>query len=169
MVTSHHKKHWSHNWLSMIHDGVNDEPTRWYVQTGIKIVIMVSDFNSTLSRIENNNMDQFRYTQHLVLFGPIRDDDDDDPQVTDHTLQSITEHCYQLQLLSLSNCHWESWRQKVCRKRQKWQKRRIFLPFHHCTTEILSSLSKTIKNWICRLSVLSLLTITLTWVKFKLR
>ena len=23
--------------------------------------------------------------------------------------------------------HWESWRQKVCRKRQKWQKRRIFL------------------------------------------
>ena len=77
---------------------------------------MVSDFNSTPSRIENNNVNQFRYTQHLVLFGPIKehlvlfgpikddDDDDDGPQITDHTLQLITEHCYQLQSLSLSDC-----------------------------------------------------------------
>ena len=64
--------------------------------------------------------------------------------------------------------HWESSRQKVCRKRQKWQKRRIFLAFLYCTTVILSTLPKTTKNWVCRLSVLSLLTITLTWVKLNL-
>ena len=40
----------------------------------IKIMIMVSDFNFTPSSIENDYKDQFRYTQHLVMRGPIRDD-----------------------------------------------------------------------------------------------
>ena len=54
--------------------------------------------------------------------------------------------------------HWETWRQKVCRKRQKWQKRSILLTSHYGTTVILSTLSKMATNQICRLSFLSLLT-----------
>ena len=79
--------------------------------------------------IENDYVDQFRYTQHVVMRGHIRGDDmvkfiishclyllsidisefhDDESSsiLTDHTLQSIAEHCTGLQSLSLSDC-WE--------------------------------------------------------------
>jgi hypothetical protein len=100
------------------------------------ILIMVSDFNVTPSSIENHYIDQFRYTQHVVMRGPIRDDmaifiishcpcllsidiskkkygiflaslnsEHYYPNITDHTLQSISEHCTGLQSLSLERCH----------------------------------------------------------------
>jgi len=75
----------------------------------------------------NDYKDQFRYTQHVVMRGPIRDDmaifiisncpcllsfdisalkgfSSLYPQVTDHTLQSIAEHCTCLQSLSFRDC-----------------------------------------------------------------
>ena len=91
----------------------------------IKMLIMVSDFNLTPSSIENYYVDQFRYTQHVFMRGPIRDDmaifiishcpclisiDIGDnsrffpPHVTDRTLQSIAERCTRLQSLSLRSC-----------------------------------------------------------------
>ena len=89
----------------------------------IKMKFVVSDFNLTPSSIDNDYMDQFRYTQHVFMRGPIRDDMaifiishspcllsivighySFIPQVTDHTLQSIAEHCTGLQSLSLSLC-----------------------------------------------------------------
>jgi len=91
-----------------------------------KMLIVVPDFNLTPSSIENDYIDQFRYTQHVFMEGLIRDDmaifiishcpcliSIDigksilffSPQVTDHTLQSIAEHCTGLQSLSLSWCH----------------------------------------------------------------
>jgi hypothetical protein len=85
------------------------------------------DINFT-STIEKEYLDQFRYTQHLVMRGPIRDDttiliisscpcllsidisrtDNDEfsfyPQITDHTLQLIAENCTGLLSLSLRDC-----------------------------------------------------------------
>jgi hypothetical protein len=75
----------------------------------------------------NDYKDQIRYTQHVVMRGPIRDDmaifiishcpcllsfdisalkgfSSLYPQVTDHTLQSIGEHCTCQQSLSLRDC-----------------------------------------------------------------
>jgi hypothetical protein len=90
-----------------------------------KMLIVVSDFNLTPSSIENDYVDQFRYTQHVVLRGSIKDDmamfiishcpfllsidigdyEGPDPLVTDHTLQSIAKHCSgRLQSLSLICC-----------------------------------------------------------------
>ena len=82
----------------------------------IKMKIVVSDFNSTVSNLEKDYVDQFRYTQHVVMRGAIRDDmaifilshcscllsidtlQTDNrissfPRITDHTLQSMAEHC----------------------------------------------------------------------------
>ncbi len=89
----------------------------------IKMLFVVSDYSLTPSSIENNYVDQFRYTQHIVMRGSIIDDmaifiishcpcllsidisgDDYDPQITDRTLQSIAEHCTGLQSLTLSCC-----------------------------------------------------------------
>ena len=95
----------------------------------INMMIVVSDFYSTVSNLENDYVDQFRYTQHIVMRGAIIDDmsifilshspcllsidistiDYDHvvsfPQITDLTLQSIAEHCTgRLQSLSLSWC-----------------------------------------------------------------
>jgi len=81
----------------------------------------------TPSSIENNYVDQFKYTQHVVMEGSLLRDNiaifiishspclksivisgdnvfDYNPEVTDDTLQSIAEHCTGLQSLSLSNC-----------------------------------------------------------------
>ena len=83
--------------------------------------------NFNVVDMENNYDDQFRYTQHVVMRGPIRDDmsifiishcpcllsfdisalrgfSSLYPQVTDHTLQSIAEHCTCLQSLSFRDC-----------------------------------------------------------------
>ena len=82
------------------------------------------DDSHNLVVMENEYVDQFRYTQHIVMRGFIRDDmaifiishcpcllsidigdyNRPDPQVTDHTLQSIAEHCTGLESLSLSDC-----------------------------------------------------------------
>jgi len=90
----------------------------------IKMLCVESKFYSTLSSIQNYYMDQFRYTQHVVMRGAIYDDmaifiishcpclisiDIGDCkvsslQITDRTLQSIAEHCTGLQSLSLSWC-----------------------------------------------------------------
>jgi len=89
----------------------------------IKMLFVVSYFNLTPSSIENDYVDQFRYTQNVVMRGAMRDnmsifiishslcmlsinisDHLSDPQVSDHTLQSIAEHCTGLQSLSLSWC-----------------------------------------------------------------
>jgi len=90
--------------------------------------IVSSDFYLHPSSIENDYVDQFRYTQHVVLKRSIVDDmaifiishcpcllsigisgieydfSSLYPQVTDHTLQTIAEHCTGLQSLSLSDC-----------------------------------------------------------------
>jgi F-box/leucine-rich repeat protein 2/20 len=87
------------------------------------MMIMVHNLNLTSSSIDNDYVDQFRYTQHVVMRGPIIDDmaifiishcpcllsidiidNSRSHQVTDHTLQSIAEHCTRLQSLSLSDC-----------------------------------------------------------------
>jgi hypothetical protein len=83
--------------------------------------------NFNVVDMENNYDDQFRYTQHVVMRGPIRDDmaifiishcpcllsfdisalrgfSSLYPQVTDLTLQLIAEYCTGLQSLSLSCC-----------------------------------------------------------------
>ena len=90
----------------------------------ISMKILVSGFYSTVSNLENDYDDQFRYTQHVVMRGPIRDDMtifiishclcllsinigdyvQPDPQITDHTLQSIAEYCTGLQSLTLNRC-----------------------------------------------------------------
>ena len=91
----------------------------------IKMDLLFKDENSFSSHMENDYVDQFRYTQYVIMRGPIRDDmaifiishcpcllsiDIGDykqpyPQITDHTLQSIAEHCTGLQSLSLSMCY----------------------------------------------------------------
>ena len=93
----------------------------------INMMILVSGFYSTVSDLEKDYVDQFRYTRHVVMRGPIRDDmaifiishclcllsidiSQTDyrvssfPRVTDHTLQLIAEHCTGLQSLSLNYC-----------------------------------------------------------------
>jgi hypothetical protein len=90
----------------------------------VKTKIVVPNFYSSPSFIENDYVDQFQYTQHVVMSGPIRDDiaifiishcpcllsiDIGDtlqssPQITDRTLHSIAEHFTNLQSLSLSCC-----------------------------------------------------------------
>jgi len=72
----------------------------------IKMLFVVSDINLTPYNIENNYVDQFRYTQQVFMKGPIRDDNaiDISCDITEHTLQSISEYCTGLQSLSLSCC-----------------------------------------------------------------
>jgi len=89
----------------------------------IKMLFVVSNFNLTPSSIENEYVDQFRYTQHIVMRGKIRDNmaifiithcpcllsidisaDYNGNQITDYTLQSIAEHCTGLQSISLKRC-----------------------------------------------------------------
>jgi hypothetical protein len=90
----------------------------------IKMLIVVPDFYLTPFGMENDNVDQFKYTQYLFMSGTIRDDmaifiishcpcllsiDINSYchryELTDHTLKSIAEHCTeQLQSLSLRNC-----------------------------------------------------------------
>jgi len=75
---------------------------------------------------ENNYVDQFRYTQHVISIGDLRDDMAmfiishcpcllsidignrafywTSINITDHILQSIAEHCSRLQSLSLRSC-----------------------------------------------------------------
>ena len=72
----------------------------------INILIEKSHYSLTLSSIENDYMNQFRYTQHVVMRGPIRNIFDISRDITDHTLQSIAEHCTGLQSLSLSCCRY---------------------------------------------------------------
>ena len=82
--------------------------------------------SNSISSTENDYVDQFRYTQHVILKGPTRDDmaifiishcpcllsivigDYLQPslQITDHTLQSIAEHRTGLQSLTLSDCRY---------------------------------------------------------------
>ena len=80
------------------------------------------------SSIENDYMDQFRYTQQVVMRKPMRDDmaifiishcpcllsieisesigySLHVPKVTDLTLQSIAEYCTRLQSLDLDHCY----------------------------------------------------------------
>ena len=88
----------------------------------MKINLDFEDNGAFSYSIENNYIDRFRYTQHIVLRGNIRDDMavfiiSHCPclfsidilayypyKVTDHTLQSIAEHCTGLQSLSLRHC-----------------------------------------------------------------
>jgi hypothetical protein len=74
----------------------------------IKMLFVSSDFNVTPSSIQNNYDDQFRYTQHVVMRGAIRGNMafNISRDITDHTLQSISEHCTGLQSLSLSCCRY---------------------------------------------------------------
>ena len=74
----------------------------------IKMLFVVSNFNLTPSSIDNDYVDQFRYTQHVVMRGPIRGNMafNISRDITDHTLQSISEHCIGLQSLSLSCCRY---------------------------------------------------------------
>ena len=87
----------------------------------INMYLRFEDDTSFSSYIENDYVDQFRYTQYLVMRGCVRDDmaifiishcpcllsiDISTGSITDHTLQSIAEHCTgQLQSLSLFWCH----------------------------------------------------------------
>jgi len=100
----------------------------------MKMLIAASGFYSSLLSIENDYIDQFRYTQHVKMRGPMRDDmaifiishcpcllsidfsksfviAESDfrvltfPKITCHTLQSISEHCTKLQSLSLNDCN----------------------------------------------------------------
>jgi len=90
----------------------------------VKIKIVVPNFYSSPSTIENDYIDQFRYTQHVVMRGSITDDiaifiishcpcllsmvigdqEQSLPQVTDRTLESIADHCTGLQSLYFSWC-----------------------------------------------------------------
>ena len=89
----------------------------------IKMLLVVSDFYLTPFGMENNYVDQFKYTQYLVMSGTIRDDmaiftishcpcllsiDINSYcygiELTDHTLKSIAEHCTVLQSILLRDC-----------------------------------------------------------------
>jgi len=97
----------------------------------IEMQIQVSVIHSTsamsIRKLKNDYVDQFRYTQYVVLRGPILDDmaifivshcpslllmniiddrerEQSNPQITDHTLHSIAEYCTGLQTLSFSCC-----------------------------------------------------------------
>jgi hypothetical protein len=103
---------------------------KWLGMRQIYLIKMYLDFEDDhdiiSSSIANGYIDQFRFTQHLILRGRIRDDmvifiishcpcllsihisksiDISSKQfITDHTLQSIAEHCTGLQSLTLNNC-----------------------------------------------------------------
>ena len=72
----------------------------------INILIEQSDYSLTPSSIENDYVDQFRYTQHVDMRGRIRYIFDISRDITDHTLQSIADHCTGLQSLSLISCRY---------------------------------------------------------------
>jgi len=98
---------------------------KWLGMRRIYWINMYLHFDNLIpSSIENNYVDQFRYSRHLIMTGSIRDDiamliishspclksigisenDYDGFQITDLTLQSIAEHCTGLESLSLSYC-----------------------------------------------------------------
>jgi len=80
---------------------------KWLGMRRIYLVNMNLSFDSlTPSSIENDYVDQFRYTQHAVMRGVIDDDMayDISRDITDHTLQSIADYCTGLQSLSLELC-----------------------------------------------------------------
>jgi hypothetical protein len=101
---------------------------KWLGMRQINLINMHLDFeddnDSFSSEIENDYVDQFRYTQHLILRGAIIDGmailiishcpcllsmafgDYCRPysEISDHTMQSIEVHCKGLQSLSLNNC-----------------------------------------------------------------
>jgi len=97
---------------------------KWLGIRRINLINMDLSFDNLIpSIIENDYVDQFRYTQDVVMRGPIIDDmaifiishcpcllsidisgDDYDPQITDRTSHSIAEHCTGLQSLSLNWC-----------------------------------------------------------------
>ena len=89
----------------------------------IEMILILNDDSLFLSCIENNYVNQFRYTKHIVMSGRIRDNiaifimshcssllsiyisgHSPDSQVTDETMLSIAEHCTGIQSLSLNNC-----------------------------------------------------------------
>ena len=93
----------------------------------INMVILVPVFHLPPSISENNYVGQFRYTQHVFIGGPMRDNMaifiishcpcllsidissrenffSADPQITDETFQSIAEHCSGLKSLSFRKC-----------------------------------------------------------------
>ena len=93
----------------------------------INMNLLFVDFGLFLSSIESNYEDQFRYTQHVIMRGPMRDNMAifiishclcllsiditgldycifSGPKITDHTLQLIAEHCTGLQSLSFKYC-----------------------------------------------------------------
>ena len=90
----------------------------------IKMLFVVSDFNLAPFGMENNYVDQFKYTQYLVMSGNIRDDmaifiishcpclfsidinsQCHGNELTNHTLKTLAEHCTeQLQSLLLRDC-----------------------------------------------------------------
>jgi hypothetical protein len=74
----------------------------------IKMKFVVSDFSLTPSSTDNDYVDQFRYTQHVFMTGAIRANMafDISRDITDHTLQSIADHCTGLQSLSLICCRY---------------------------------------------------------------
>jgi len=95
---------------------------KWLGMRRIYWIYMNLDFfRLTPSSIENNYVDQLKYTQHVVMRGCVRDDiamfiishcqyllsidisQGFYNQITDHTLQSIAEHCTGLQSLSISS------------------------------------------------------------------
>ena len=111
--------------------GDNDEymkasSFKWLGMRQIYLINMKISSNSISGiGMDNDYVDQFRYTRHLFMRGSIRDDiaifiishcpcllsivigDDEHPcpQVTDHTLKWIAEHCTgRLQSLSLIDC-----------------------------------------------------------------
>ena len=103
---------------------------KWLGLRGIYLINIIMKLNfedndTFLSILENEYMDQFRYTQHVFIRGPIRDDIailiishcpcllsinisgySSDLQVTDHALLSIPVvfYCSRLQKISLGDC-----------------------------------------------------------------
>ena len=90
----------------------------------INMDLLFKDEDSFSSSIENDYVDQFSYTQYLVMRGSVRNDmvvfiishcpfllsidisyDDISSSYPQVTLQSIEEHCTGLQSLSLNRCH----------------------------------------------------------------
>ena len=96
---------------------------KWLRIRRIYLINMMQHFeddNTFSSTIEKGYLEQFRYTQHLVMRGSIRDDItilikshcpyllsidiSFYPQITDHTQQLIAENCTGLLSLSLRDC-----------------------------------------------------------------
>ena len=98
---------------------------KWLGMRRIYLIKMNISFDiESISNIENYYVDHYRYTQHVVMKGTIGDDmaifiisrspcllsiDISDycrpsSQITDHSLQSIAQHCTGLQSLTLKQC-----------------------------------------------------------------